>query len=239
MRNHLQTALALAVALAPAAAGAANAPILQYIYGGSGGTVVFIHGKGNCGAGSTSGCGGNPYAYWTNSYNNATLLNEATTKYTSSGTVYYEAFAIGHDTETQGYWSAANDVAYCLRDLINGTNGSGCNPNGYRRTAFKVVGHSAGATIIDRILSSGWWPDVSNAIQGYPVSVQGALAGARSASALYNVDGQGNWVTGFISWLAGTVGYNLKSNGAWSLTRGNVNNEAAMGHQGKSPKWFL
>ncbi len=234
----MRTLAAVTMMLLPAAAFAVNGPVLQYVYGGTGGTVVFIHGKGNCGRGSTSPCGGNPAAYWTNSYNNATLLNEATTKLGAS-TVYYEAFAIGHDTENQGYWSSANDVAACLRDLVNGTNASGCNPNGYRRTSFMLVGHSAGATIIDRILSSGWWPDVAAAVQGSPVSLQGALAGARSASALYNVDGQGNWVTNLVGWLAGTIGYDLKSAGAWSLTRGNVNNEAAMGHQGKSPRWIL
>jgi hypothetical protein len=222
----------------PKLAEAANGVALQYVYGGSGGTVVFIHGKGNCGYGAGGGCGGNPNAYWTNGSNGATILNEATTKWSTGGTTYLEAFAIGHDTENQGYWTSANDVANCLRDLMAGTNSSGCNPSLYRRSRFHLVAHSAGAAIVDRIVSSGWYPDITAAIDGGIISDQGALAGARSASALYNVDGQGNWVTGFVSWLSGTLGMELKSNGAWSLTRGNVNNEAALGRQGHSPKWF-
>ena len=239
MRSLLAGFAALGLVLASGSALAVNTPVLQYVYGGSGGTVVFIHGKGNCGHGAGAPCGDNPAQYWTNGYNGATMLNEATIKYTSNGAVYYEAFAIGHDTVNQGYWSSTNDVASCLRDLINGTNSSGCNPNLYRRTSFWVVGHSAGGAIIDRIFSSGWWPDVTAAIKGYPISVEGALAGSRASSALYNVDGQGNWVTGFISWLAGTFGWDLKSPAAWSLTRGCVINEAAAGHQGHSPRWFL
>ncbi len=165
------------------------------------------------------------------------MLNEGTIKYGANGPAYYEAFAIGHDTQNQGYWNSTNDVVACLRDLMNGTNYSTCNPNYYRRTSFKLVGHSAGSSIVDRIYSSGWWPDVVAATVGGPISLQGSLAGSRAASALYSVDGQGNWVTGFVGWLAGTFGWDLKSAAAWSLTRGNLNNEAAMGHQGHSPRW--
>ncbi len=223
----------------PSVAAAANTPVLQYVWGGSAGTVVFIHGKGNCGRGAGGDCGDNPVKYWTNGANGQNMLNESTTRYTSTGTQYFEAFAIGHDTENQGYWSSADNVANCLRDLKNGTNNSTCNPNLYRRTSFRIVTHSAGAAITDRIISSGWYTDLTPSIVGSVISDQGALAGARSASALYNVDGQGNWVTGFVSWVAGKFGWELKSEGGWSLTRGNLNNEANLGRQGKSTIRFL
>jgi hypothetical protein len=241
-KKILSTVLGLAAAcgLTLAAKSASAAPQLQYVYGGSAGTVVFIHGKAECST-SMSDCNGGtstggPASYWTNRATGANMLNEATTKYTTNGTQYYEAFAIGYDLANQGYWSSANDVAYCLRDLVNGTNGSGCNPSLYRRTNFHVVTHSAGGAVIDRILSSGWWQDVNNAIVGNVVTLSPALAGSRSSSALYGVDGYGGWCSTLVSWLAG---WSLKNNGAQSLTRGAVVGEANKGYQGRSPRWLL
>ena len=148
--------------LAWTASAAPGQPQLQYVYGGSAGTVVFIHGKGDCsrqmsdcnGGDSTSG----PAAYWTNDSNDATMLNEGTTAYASNGSpTYYEAFAIGYDLDNQGFWYSANDVGYCLQDLYQGTNNSGCNPSHYQRSYFHIVTHSAGGTVIDRLLSTGWY----------------------------------------------------------------------------------
>ncbi|HXU73548.1 MAG TPA: hypothetical protein VN947_29720 [Polyangia bacterium] len=233
------TALFLALLL-PAVASAANGPVLQYLYGGnSGETLVFIHGKANCGRGAGGACGDNPVAYFTNGATGANALNEATIQYAGSGVRTAEAFAVGYDLENQGFWDATNDVVACLRDFLSGQNASGCNPNGYQRSRFRLVGHSAGATVLDRIFSSGWWPDIVAATDGYVLSVQGALAGARSASALYNVDGQGNWVTGFVSWIAGVLGWENRSTGAASLTRGAVLGEANNGFAGHSPVWFM
>jgi len=226
--------------VAGSASAAPGQPQLQYVYGGSGGTVVFIHGKGDCsrqmsdcnGGDSTSG----PAAYWTNDSNNATLLNEGTTTYASNGSVtYYEAFAIGYDLDNQGFWYSANDVGYCLQDLYQGTNNSGCNPNGYQRSTFHIVTHSAGGTVIDRLLSTGWY-GVNSHVTGNVVSVAPTLAGSRAASALYGVDGYGNFCTSLASWLAGWA---LKSNGAASLTRGTVVGQANAGYAGRSPLWIL
>src|SRR5579871_5321197 len=101
MRSALASVLAAAfglcvLLLAGSAWATPGQPQLQYVYGGGAGTVVFIHGKSDCSRGmgdcnvgdSTSG----PAAYWTNDSNNATLMNEATTQYTSGGTSYFEAF---------------------------------------------------------------------------------------------------------------------------------------------------
>jgi hypothetical protein len=214
-------------------------PQLQYVYGGGAGTVVFIHGKGDCSRGMSDCNGGDatsgPAAYWTNSSNDATLLNEATTTVGSNGSSYYEAFAVGYDLDNQGYWYSANDVGGCLQDLYQGTNNSGCNPSLYQRSSFHIVTHSAGATVIDRLLSTGWY-GVNAHVSGWVVAVAPALAGSRAASALYGVDGYGNFCTGLVSWLAGWA---LKSNGAASLTRGSVVGQANAGYAGRAPSWIL
>jgi len=224
----------------------ANPTALDLVWGGSNGTVVFIHGHGNCvgTAGSDSRCSSDPKGYWLNSTSDGgdghDMLNESTAKCTSgtngscSAWSFSEAFTIRYDGVNQGFWYAANDVANCLRDLMNGQNNSGCNPNLYQRTSFKIVAHSEGGVILDRIVSSGWWPDITNAIQGM-ATASGALAGAKSASALYGVDGASNFCTSLVSWLAGWA---LKDTGNASLTRGTVIGEANNYHQGKSPKWI-
>jgi hypothetical protein len=220
---------------------------LQYVWScagntaGCGGTVVFIHGKADCSTGM-SDCNGSdattgPAAYWTNRSTNANLMNEATTKYVSAGTIYYEAFAVGYDLDNQGFWYSANDVGYCLQDLYQGTNNSGCNPNHYQRTNFYVVTHSAGATVIDRLLSTGWWGiNSSHVNSSYVGTIAPALAGSRASSALYGTDGYGGWCTSLASWLAGWA---FKNNGAASLTRGSVIGEANKGYAGRSPQWLL
>jgi hypothetical protein len=236
---------------------------LDYIWGGNGGgTTVFIHGHANCvgGNGSDSRCVNLPYGYWLNSTEDGgdghDFMAEATSKCTASGcsmscastgcsTINYtgtwkyaEAFTVRYDLVNQGFWYATNDVANCLMDLKNGTNNTGCNPNRYQRTSFRVVGHSAGGAIIDRIFSTGSWPGLTGAggaIIGNPVTSAGALAGARSASALYGTDGASNFCTTLISWVAGWA---LKSTGNASLTRGAVIGEANNGKAGKSPRWI-
>jgi hypothetical protein len=229
----------LGAMLLTAVASAAGQPQLQYVYGGTGGTVVFIHGASDCsrsmtGCNSSDGTTG-PVGYWTNDAYNYNMLNEATTQYTSTGVVRFEAFSLGYDLASQGFWSSANDVGSCLDDLIYGTNNSGCNPSKYQRSQFRIVTHSAGATVIDRLLSTGWYGIASHVI-GDIVSVAPALAGSRSASALYNVDGYGNFCTSFVSWVGGST---LKNAGALSLTRGAVIGEANKGYQGRSPIWLL
>jgi hypothetical protein len=220
----------------------ANPTKLDLVWGGSNGTVVFIHGHGNCvgTSGSDSRCSGDPKGYWLNSADDGgdghDFLNESTAKCTSGNAgsctawAWTEAITIRYDGVNQGFWGAANDVAGCLQDLVNGSNSSGCNPSLLRRTSFKVVAHSEGGTIIDRILSSGWWPSITSAIQKV-VTSSGALAGAKSASALYGVDGASNFCTTFVSFLAGWA---LKDTGNASLTRGTVIGEANNYHQGKS-----
>ena len=219
---------------------ASAAPQLQYVYGGSAGTVVFIHGKGECstlmgdcnGGNSTSGVG--PNRYWSNSSNGASMLNEATTRYTASGASYYEAFSIGYDLANQGFWSSANDVGACLQDLFQGSNNSGCNPNRYQRTNIHIVTHSAGATVIDRLMSTGWY-GVASHVVGNIVTVSPALVGSRASSALYG-QGYGNFCSGLVSWLAGWA---FQNNGAASLTRNAVTGEANKGYAGRSPTWML
>lgn len=217
----------------------ANPTKLDFVYGGGSGTVVFIHGHGNCvgTSGSDARCSGDPKAYWMNSTDDGgdghDFLDESTSKNNGTSWSYEEAFTIRYDGVNQAMWDAANDVAYCLRDLVNGTNATGCNPSLYRRTSFKIVAHSEGGTLVDRILSTGWWSDVNGAISGIATS-SGALAGARSASALYGVDGASNFCTTLVSWLAGWA---LKDTGNASLTRGTVLGEANNGKAGKSPKW--
>jgi hypothetical protein len=236
---------------------------LSYIWGGNGGgTTVFIHGHGNCvgGNGSDSRCVNLSYGYWLNSTEDGgdghDFMAEATSKCTASGCTmscastgcdtinyagawsYSEAFAIRYDLVNQSLAAATNDVANCLMDLKNGTNATGCNPSLYKRTSFRVVGHSAGGALIDRIFSTGAWPGLTGtggAIVGNPVASAGALAGSRAASALYGTDGASNFCTTLISWVAGWA---LKSAGNASLTRGALLGEANNGRAGKSPKWL-
>ncbi|MFL5346702.1 MAG: hypothetical protein ACJ8AT_18125 [Hyalangium sp.] len=243
---------------------AAALPVkLDLVWGGNGGgTTVFIHGHGNCvgGNGSDSRCVNLSYGYWLNSTDDGgdghDFMAEATSKCTASGCSmacsssgcssmsyvgswkYSEAFSIRYDFVNQTLWNATNDVASCLLDLRNGTNTSGCNPSLYKRTSFRVVGHSAGGAVIDRIFSGGWWPDLTGAngaIIGNPVSDAGALAGSKAASALYGTDGSSNFCTVLVSWLAGWA---LKDTGNSSLTRGTLIGEANNGKAGKSPRWI-
>lgn len=237
---------------------------LDYVWGGNGGgTTVFIHGHSNCvgGNGSDSRCTNSPSGYWLNSTDDGgdghDLMAEATSKCNASGcsmacdatsgctTINYygswtwsEAFTIRYDLVNQSFQNATNDVANCLLDLKNGTNTTGCNPNLYQRTSFRVVVHSAGGAILDRILSTGAWPGLTGtggAIIGSPVADAGALAGSRAASALYGVDGASNFCTTLVSWVAGWA---FKNTGTASLTRGTLLGEANNGRAGKSPRWI-
>jgi len=263
--NLVRTMAVMAAAVALMWSGAASAlPVkLDLVWGGNGGgTTVFIHGHGNCvgGNGSDSRCVNLSYGYWLNSTEDGgdghDFLAEATSKCTASGCSmactsagcnsmsysgswsYSEAFTIRYDFVNQSLWNATNDVGNCLMDLRNGTNASGCNPNLYRRTSFRVVGHSAGGAVIDRMFSGGWWPGLTGSggsIVGNPVSNSGALAGSRAASALYGTDGASNFCTTLISWVAGWA---FKSTGNASLTRGTLIGEANNGKAGKSPRWI-
>lgn len=232
------------------------------------GTTVFIHGYANCtGTGSGSGtafdnrCGSDARGYWLNSTDDGgdghDLMGEATSKCTASGCTMYcdpsagcstldytgtwswaEAFTVRFNLVDQSYESATNDVANCLVDLAKGTNATGCNPSLYKRTSFRVIGHSTGGLIIDRILSTGSWSSLTGtggAITGNPVSIAGALAGSKASSALYGVDGASNFCTTVVSWL---TSWDLKTTGNASLTRGSVLGEANNGRQGKSPRWI-
>ncbi len=244
-----KTIVALAAAssafLVSLSAMAAGGPQIQYVWScagntaGCGGTIVFIHGKADCSK-NMSDCNSGtsttgPLGYWTNGANNADMLNEATTKYVSNGTVYYEAFSLGYDLASQGFWGSANDVGSCLQDLFQGTNNSGCNPSRYQRSQIHIVTHSAGATVIDRLLSTGWY-DINSHLVGNVVTLAPALAGSRASSALYGVDGYGGFCSTLVSWLAG---WSLKNNAAASLTRGTVVGEANKGYAGRSPRWLL
>jgi hypothetical protein len=218
-------------------------PQLQYVWGGSAGTVVFIHGKADCST-AMSDCNGygsstGPVGYWSNTATGANMLDEATTKWSWNGSsespTYYEAFAIGYDFRNQSFWNAAQDVGACLQDLAQGTNASGCNPNGYQRTSFHLVTHSAGATVIDRLLSTGWY-GINSHVAGNIVAIAPALAGARAASALYGIDGYGNFCTSLVGALAGWA---IRDAAAQSITRSAVLGEANKGYAGRSPIWFL
>jgi hypothetical protein len=240
MVSRLSIAVVFTVAVFGAREARAGGPQLQYVWGGAAGTVVFIHGKSDCSTSMTS-CSSStrgPVGYWTNSYNNYDMLNEATTKYTWNGKAqvasYYEAFVIGFDYEKQGFWGSANDVGACLQDLYQGTNNSGCNPSKYQRTSFHIVTHSAGATVIDRLLSTGWYGINSHVVGGI-IAIAPALAGSRASSALYGVDGYSNFCTSLVSWLAGWA---IKDAAAQSLTRSAVIGEANKGYAGRSPIWF-
>jgi hypothetical protein len=215
-------------------------PQLKYVYAGASPTIVFIHGKADCSTTMTDCYSGDsttgPVGYWTNDSYGNTQIDEMTRYYTASGTyTRHEAFAIGYDLDNQALWYAANDVGSCLSDLMNGTNSSGCNPSKYQRTNFIIVTHSAGATVVDRLLSTGWFSGGTNSWPSHVpwvISLAPALVGSRSSSALYGVDGYGNFCTSFVSWVAGAT---LKDNGAASLTRGTVIGQANVGYAGRSP----
>jgi hypothetical protein len=238
---------ALVILCVMATAAEANTTHLDIVWGGSAGTVVFIHGKGNCTDSGMSSydsrCGTDPKGYWLNSTNDGgdghDMMNEATARQNSDGTwTYWEAISVRYDGENQAFWNATSDVAACLTDLAAGTNSSGCNPSLIRRTQFRIVAHSMGGAIVDRMFSTGWWPGLTGsggAIVGNVVTSSGALAGAKSASALYGVDGASNFCTTLTSWV---IGWALKTVGTNSLTRGNVLGEANNGKAGKSPRWF-
>lgn len=255
-------ALAVGMTVAWSSSAIALTVNLSYVWGGNGGgTTVFIHGHGNCvgGKGADARCVDSAFGYWLNSTEDGgdghDFMAESTSRCTASGCAmacastgcssvkytgawsYSEAFAIRYDLINQSVASATNDVANCLRDLRNGTNTTGCNPSLYRRTSFRVVGHSAGGAILDRILSTGAWPELTGpngAITGLPVTSAGALAGSRAASALYGLDGATNFCTNLVSWVAGWA---LKDTGTASLTRSTMIGEANNGRAGKSPRW--
>ena len=244
MGNRVRALIIFLVAMSGTAD--ANTTKLDIVWSGTQGTVVFIHGKGNCTMSSLgsydSRCGSDPRGYWLNSTDDGgdghDFMDEATARNTTNGWLTWEAISIRYDGENQGFWSAAADVAACMSDLAAGTNSSGCNPSLIRRTSFRVVAHSEGGTILDRIFSTGWWPQLTGpagAIVGNPVASSGALAGARSSSALYGVDGASNFCTTLVSWV---IGWALKDPGSQSLTRGSVIGEANNGKAGKSPRWF-
>jgi hypothetical protein len=247
----IAVAAGLAVAaFAVSGRASANTTKLDYVWGGdtTKPATVFVHGHGNCvgTSGSDARCSNSAVGYWLNSTEDGgdghDMMWEATAKCTN-GTAgvntctswsYSEAFSIRYDGVNQAVWGAANDVGYCLRDLVQGTNTTGCNPNLYKRTNLKLVFHSEGGAIADRIFSTGWFPEVASATSSVATSA-GALAGARSASALYGTDGASNFCTSFVSFLAGWA---LKDTGTASLTRGTIIGEARNGKAGKSPKWF-
>lgn len=235
-----RVAAAAATALSLLAIPALAGPQLQYVWDGPAGTVVFIHGKADCSTAMTNCDGGDaatgPVAYWTNSANDKSMLDEATTTLHSDGSKsHYEAFALGYDLENQAYWDAARDVGACLQDLYQGANQSGCNPAGYQRSYFRIVTHSGGAAVIDRLLSTGWY-GIDSHVVGEVVALAPALAGSRAASALYGVDDSRGWCSTLVSWLAGWA---LKNDGSMSLTRGSVTGQASQGLAGRSPIWIL
>ncbi len=248
MRPSIVILTLVATLVALASAAEANKTRLDIVWGGTAGTVVFIHGKANCTESSLasfdSRCGNDAHGYWLNSTSDGgdghDFMDEATIRVNADGSVTtWEAIAVRYDGENQPFWSAANDVAACLTDLAAGSNASGCNPSLIHRTAFRIAVHSEGGAIIDRILSTGWFPQLtgpSGAIVGSPVTSAGALAGAKSASALYGIDGASNFCTSLVSWVAGWA---LKNPGTQSLTRSSVIGEARNGLAGKSPRWVL
>src|SRR5262245_58999686 len=164
----MRNVFVVAALVASAQLAHANQTRLDRVWGGTQGTVVFIHGKANC---SESGLPSfdsrcNPQGYWLNSTNDGgdghDFMDEATLRAQSDGSyLTWEAISLRYDGENQGYWSATSDVAACLKDLRAGTNTSGCNAGLLHRTQFRLVGHSEGSTIIDRMFSTGWWPELT------------------------------------------------------------------------------
>jgi len=248
MRSSILLASLVVSSLLIASTAEANKTRLDIVWGGTSGTTVFIHGKDNCSepslASFNASCGNDPRGYWLNSTSDGgdghDFMDEATIKVNSDGSLTtFEAIAVRYDGENQSFEAATNDVAACLMDLAAGTNASGCNTSLIRRTSFTIVVHSMGGAIIDRILSSNFWPKLTGtggAILGSPVTSAGALAGAKSASALFGVDGASNFCTSLVSFVAGWA---LKNAGGQSLTRGSVIGEARNGLAGKSPRWVL
>jgi len=192
-------------------------------------------------------CGDTPGGYWTNHSADGgdghNLMDEATAKCTSgtqgncTAWTRGEAFVVRYDLVNQPLWDAASDVASCLQDLVWGTNYSTCNPNKYKRTKFKLVTHSMGAAVVDRIMSLstpqyGQYASLLAAVP-YWTSIAGALAGSKAASGLYGTDGAGNLCTTIVSFALGGE----KDAGAYTGTRGVVLGEANNGKAGKSPRW--
>ncbi len=245
MRQKFFLVIALFITAFSARAARAGGPQLQWVWTAPqgytpAGAVIFIHGKADCSLSMTD-CNSadatkGPVGYWTNSNNNANLLNEGITKLSWNGSAqayaFYDAFTIGYDLRTKSFWDASSDVGACIQDLYSGTNASGCNPYKYQRTSFHIVTHSAGATVIDRLLSTGWY-GINAHVVGGVLSIAPALAGSRASSALYGVDGYSNFCTSLVSWLAGWA---IKDPAAQSLTRSSVIGEANKGYAGRSPR---
>ncbi|HUH01907.1 MAG TPA: hypothetical protein VML75_07910, partial [Kofleriaceae bacterium] len=100
--KSLSIAILSAAALLCTWAGPANAlPVkMDVIWGGSQGTVVFIHGKANCSNSSgdkfDSRCGNDPTGYWLNSTDDGgdghDFMDEATARVQSDGSwTFWEA----------------------------------------------------------------------------------------------------------------------------------------------------
>jgi hypothetical protein len=223
--------------------GPGGAVQMHWMYGGNNGqTIVFVHGKADCstwlGDCNSNAAGGWELSYWTNhgSSGNNQLLNM---RFHGSGT--YDVFTIGYDLVNNGFWDSANDVGACLNDLANGTNNSGCNPYNYQRSSFHIVTHSAGATVMDRLLSTGWWGINSHVLSDVS-AIAPALTGSYASSVLYNqMNSNGAWycsnpITNGLVPIFGR--WALGSNGAMSLTRGTVLGEANKGYAGRSDHWF-
>lgn len=242
-RLLLSAMLTAGLLLLTSSALAAGAPQLHWVYGGNnGGTIVFIHGKGDCstwmGDCNSNAGGNNEISYWTNHNVGGNMLQNMRMK----GSTSYDVFTVGYDLVNQGFWSSANDVGSCLADLYQGTNNSGCNPNRYQRSSFHIVTHSAGATVIDRLLSTGWY-GVNSHVAGWVVTLAPALTGSYASSVLYNqMNANGAWYCNnpITNGVIGIFGqWALGSSGAASLTRSTVVGEAGKGYAGRAPTWFL
>ncbi|MGD0529582.1 MAG: hypothetical protein ABSE49_30875 [Polyangiaceae bacterium] len=244
--SHLSKLAAFAAALVGAmllvsSAFASGAPQLHWVYGGTNGqTIVFIHGKADCSK-NMSDCngGGAGYelSYWMNTSTGANQIADMR----MIGSASYDAFTIGFDLDTQGYWGAANDVGNCLTDLYSGTNSSGCNPSYYKRSSFNVVTHSAGATVMDRLLSTGWFGVNAHVTNGV-AAIAPALTGSFASSVLYNQsNANGAWycnnpITNGIIEIFGQ--WALGNAAAASLTNSTVLGQANQLYAGRSPIWF-
>src|SRR5215468_2410954 len=134
----MRPSLVIITLVAFTSAAEANKTRLDIVWGGTAGTVVFIHGKDNCAESSLasfdSRCGDDPHGYGVNSTNDGgdghDFMDEATIRVNADGSATsWEAIAVRYDGENQPFWSAASDVAACLEDLAAGSNASGCNPS--------------------------------------------------------------------------------------------------------------
>jgi hypothetical protein len=188
-------------------------------------------------------CNSNAAGNWEMSYwtNHGSTGNNQLWNMRMHGSGSYDVFTIGYDLVNSGFWDSANDVGACLRDLANGWNYSGCNPYNYQRSSFHIVTHSAGATVVDRLLSTQWWginPHVLSDVS----AIAPALTGSYASSVLYNqMNANGAWycnnpITNGLIDIFGR--WALGSNGAMSLTRGTVLGEANKGYAGRSDHWF-